>query len=297
MNFTEKWLAAVEGKNSVLCAGLDPADFKMGRGDEGLPEGKNKLEWAIHYINAISNHCAAIKPNTQYWKGEKDSVWLRGAIEHAKGNGLVVIDDVKLADIGSTNGAGVFYSAEIGSDALTIAPYAGNMGETSGFCRERGIGAITMCLMSNPEYAMEKEMLVSLSREDQESYELDDLVNFDGLGTNVYVKRYVQLAHDAKKFGLDGIVIGAPSGKNHIKEKEIEKARHYVGKDMLALVPGVGAQGGEARSIFRHFGPSNVIVNVGRGLMFPNGPTSSFEDYKSAARRHKDMLNGLRQAQ
>ncbi len=37
-SFREKWLEAVKEKNSVLCAGLDPAEFGMGRGEKGLPK-------------------------------------------------------------------------------------------------------------------------------------------------------------------------------------------------------------------------------------------------------------------
>ncbi|GAH49542.1 unnamed protein product, partial [marine sediment metagenome] len=68
MPFRQKWLEAVEKKNSVLCAGLDPAEFNMGRRDKGLPEGVNKYGWAMRYIGAVAPFVAAIKPNLQYWK-------------------------------------------------------------------------------------------------------------------------------------------------------------------------------------------------------------------------------------
>ena len=67
MNFHEKWLEAVERKRSVLCAGLDPAEFGMGRGEKGRPQGTDKLAWALDYIKQVGPHCAAIKPNLQYW--------------------------------------------------------------------------------------------------------------------------------------------------------------------------------------------------------------------------------------
>jgi len=72
MKFLEKWLEAVNKKNSVLCAGLDPAEFEMERGEKGLPEGIDKKEWSLRYIEAVAPYCAAIKPNIQYWKGGGD---------------------------------------------------------------------------------------------------------------------------------------------------------------------------------------------------------------------------------
>lgn len=295
MDFNEKWLETIDKKGSILCAGLDPAEFKMGRGDEGLQESDNKFHWSLRYIESVAPYCAAIKPNFQYWKGELDSVQLREVVKYAKDLELIVIDDSKLADIGSTNDAGMFFSKDLGADAVTIAPYAGNMREAADLAREHGIGAITMCLMSNPEFQREKNMLVRLnSKEEEKSYRSNDLINYGGSSLNVFVHRYISLAHDAQNFGLSGIVIGAPSFKNHIKNEEIEKIREYVDDEKLVLLPGIGEQGGEAESIWKHFGINNVIVNVGRSLMFPNGSNSSSEDHKEAAKHYKNMLNESR---
>jgi len=285
--FLKNWLEAVDKKNSVLCAGLDPADFEMGRGGKGLPEGINKRDWAIKYVTAVAPFCAAIKPNFQYWKDEGDVKTLKEIYDLAKMEGLVVIDDSKLADIGSTNDAGIFYAAQR-ADAVTIAPYAGNMEEAKKMAEKRDIGAITMCIMSNPEYEREKAKLVPV---DESGYHRPDIKMVDG---KPYVHRYIQLAHDAHQYGIDGIVIGAPSAKNHIEEKEISKVRSYVGDDMLVLLPGVGAQGGEADAIWKEFDRKNVIVNVGRSLMFPNGSDSTSEEQAKTAKQYQEMLNKLR---
>ena len=89
-------------------------------------------------------------------------------------------------------------------------------------------------------------------------------------------------------------MIGAPSSKNHITEKEIKDMRIYVGDKMLVLLPGVGAQGGEASAIWKYFGKNNVIANVGRGLMFPNRAESTPQQQAEAAKTYRDMLNELR---
>jgi len=298
--FKDKWLEAVEKKNSVLCAGLDPAEFGMGRGEKGLPNLTDKRDWSLKYIEAVAPFVAAVKPNAQYWVDQSIDPKVRandmktlveiGQLVHE--NGAVYILDAKLADIGSTNDAGIYHHNKKGFDAVTVAPYAGNMAEIGKQAKERGIGTITMCLMSNPDYQKEKDMLVPLSEEERDPYRGMDIEFSNDFVP--HVKRYKFLANSAKSFGLDGIVIGAPSETNHIKEEELETARYYAGEDMLVLLPGVGEQGGEAGIIWKYFNPKNVMVNVGRSGMFPKGSNSTPQEQAEAAKYYRDMLNRLR---
>jgi len=296
--FTEKWLQAVEEKNSVVCLGLDPAEGEMQRGDEGLPIGVDKLTWSLAYLKACAPFAAAVKPNLQYWKDRfgMNSCYELTALAHEAG--LVVVDDSKLADIGSTNDAGIYHAKRKQMDAVTLACFAGNMKEAAEQCKNRGIGGIHMCLMSNPDYAREKLKLVPIGDEVLD-YDSRDKIGIDNQRTeerDFYVHQYIQLAHDAQKFGLEGVVIGAPSKKNHITEQELAKARYYAGEKMLVLLPGVGAQGGEAGAIWKYFAKDNVIVNVGRAMMFPNGSNSTPEQQADAAKHYQEMLNNLRAA-
>lgn len=296
MTFREKWSESVARKSSVLCAGIDPADPAMGRQDS-LPLNERKRIWSLDFIESVAPYAAAIKPNSQYYIGlsnderefeddEDDPETLTQMADMANEFGLVSILDAKIADIGSTSEAGIWSAADKGFDAVTVAPYAGNMAQLAAYGRKHGIGIITMCLMSNPEYAFEKLALMRVRNPD--TYRPADLIEVPGRGPHVH--RYLQLAHDAHHFGIDGIVIGAPSPDNHITEEEIANARFYAGDEMLVLMPGVGAQGGEAKDIWRHFDPASAIVNVGRGLMFPKEGGWSL-----AAESYRDMLNGLRQ--
>lgn len=307
--FREKWLEAVREKNSVLCAGLDPAPFEMGRGERGLPQGILKREWALKYVQAVAPYCSAVKPNLQYWQTpgnrrefvkeewrnseflkQDDMETLEEVATLAHSLGLVVIEDKKLADIGETNDAGMFY-AETRSDAVTLALFAGNIAEAAKDLKSRGLGGIHMCIMSNPDYEREKNKLVQIPQEN-----LSDYLPFDLIYVNdtPYVRQYQQLAHDSRMLGLDGIVLGAPSKKNHITEQELEKARGYAGDEMLVLLPGVGTQSGEASAIWKYFDKNNVIVNVGRDSMFPNGSNSTPEEQAERAKYYMEMLNELR---
>ncbi|MFH0977681.1 MAG: orotidine 5'-phosphate decarboxylase / HUMPS family protein [Candidatus Woesearchaeota archaeon] len=288
MSFLEKWLNSVRSKDSVLCAGIDPADFEIGRKDESLPADVLKSDWAKMYIEAVAPFAAAVKPNFHYWKGKPDAETLDAIFHLAGALGLPHIEDSKFADIGSTNDAGMFYASKR-SDAVTIAPYAGNMDEIAKQAKARNLGVFTMCLMTNPQYAREKNMLVPVS--DEETYHRPDLSLVEG---KLFVKRYIQLAHDASKFGLTGVVVGAPSADNHISEQEIEKVALYIGHDMLVLMPGIGKQKGFAQLHFKYFGKDRVIANVGRQLMFPNGAQSSPHEQYEAAKRFASEFNEMR---
>lgn len=288
MAFRDNWLEAVNIKNSVLCAGIDPAEFGMKRGEQGLLRFVNKRGWSFAYVEAIASYCAAIKTNVNYWKNNHDMKTLAEIVGFASSLNLVVIDDSKLADMGSSNDAGLYYAAKKGMDAITVAPFAGNIEEIVKQSKPRGVGIISMCLMSNPEYEREKNKLISV---DKNKYNVKDIIHVD---KEPHVRQYIQLANDANHYGVDGIVIGAPSEKNHIEKEEIYNVKKYVGENMLVLMPGGGTQKGEVNVIWKYFDRNNVIVNVGRDLMFPNGSASTFEEHKNMAKYWKEKLNELR---
>ena len=296
MKLLERWREIVEGRDSVLCAGLDPPPFSMGRGAMGLPEGTLKRDWIFSYLDAVSPSCGAVKPNIQYWKDAGDPELLEEVYLYAQAAGLIVIEDSKLADIGSTNGAGIYYAARR-SDGVTLAPFAGNMAEACTQAADADLAIISMCLMSNPEYNNEKNKMVpvdALPGEGADPFQQDDILTVNG---SRYVPQYLHLAAAAARHGADGIVVGAPSRDNHITREEIEKVNSVTGVSRVILAPGVGAQGGEASELFEVFGRDRVMVNVGRGLMFPEGSGSTPEQQQRAAEGYKNTLNDIRGGQ
>ncbi len=293
-SFSVAWYEAVEEKNSILCAGVDPADCMMGRTDKGagLPAGTEKRDWVLRYIEAVAPFAAAFKPNIRYFGGENDNELLMEMGAHAREKGMVFIQDSKEADIGETNDAGIFNAALRGAHAVTLAPFAGNMDEAAKQGADRGIGLIGMCLMSNPGYAKVKNRWVDVS-DDIKSYDSSHLVDIKGVP---HTRLYMQLARDANRFGLAGIVLGAPSKTNHLTEDEVMDVANYYGKEGLILVPGIGAQGGEVTMLTKYFAGDRLIANVGRALMFPEPRKAhaTSEDHAAAAKYYCDMLNSLR---
>ena len=92
---------------------------------------------------------------------------------------LLFIDDSKLADIGSTNEAGIYYTQKKHIDAVTLACFAGNREEAARQCKKYDVGGIHMCMMSNSEYTQEKDKLVPLTEEQAREYELSDLLKVE----------------------------------------------------------------------------------------------------------------------
>jgi len=58
---------------------------------------------------------------------------------------LLVIMDSKIADIGSTNDAWIAHWADYGFDAVTIAPYAGNIENAIENAHAHNLGARRPC--------------------------------------------------------------------------------------------------------------------------------------------------------
>ena len=82
--------------------------------------------------------------------------------------------------------------------------------------------------------------------------------------------------------------------KNASQNGKIEFGYSLIDDNMLVLLPCVGAQGGEAEKIWEYFSKDNVIVNVGRSLMLPNGSESTPKHQFDAAKKYTCMLNELR---
>ncbi len=260
MTFADKWNEAVAERDSILCVGLDPAEYGQ-RADYVLPQGTSKLAWSLEFIERVAPHAAAIKANRNFIKDLSREETQR-LVAKVHEQGMLAIDDSKLADIGDTNDSGWYHAQQEGFDAVTYAPFPGNTREAVTQAHARGLGLIGLVLMSNPEFEVIKNATIR------------------------GMKGYEYFALQMAEYGADGAVIGAPSENNHLTDAEVRRVHAIVPDTCLVLMPGVGAQEGEARYLLDVFG-DRVIANVGRAIMY--GHDSSRE-----AAKYKEMLNGLR---
>jgi orotidine-5'-phosphate decarboxylase len=266
--FGELWHQTRERTQSNIIAGLDPAIFAMGRGESGLPKGADLLAWSLAFVDAVAPYVAGIKINQAYFQGVDQRTMLAEIVKKIKQKDLIALSDNKIADIGATNDAWIFYTKELGFDALTCAPYAGNIEATVQSSHNTGVGIITMGLMSNPEY--ESEMY------------FEDPTTHEPLWKN-----RIQRAISAE---TDGIVVG---GTFTTDNKAFMECIELVNNsDMLYLIPGIGKQGGEVTSFLASgIDKEKCMICSSRGVMFPAGSGSTQAQQAGAAQSLRDSFN------
>ena len=258
-NFLKKYQKARDEKDSILCAGFDPAIPQQRSKNvmnnsyfaNGVSVEDAMLSFFDDFLERVQDHCCAIKPNNQY-------LFHIGIDAYKKMNkkihdqGLVSILDLKISDIGSTNDSGFYWMKEMGFDAATHSPFAGNIAASLESAHKVGLGLITLTLMSNPDaiYFM-KESIVNGK------------------------KGYEFIAEELKKHSGDGMVVGATG---HVTDQDIKSIRGLAGEDVVMLVPGIGSQQGDLKKVIE-FGGDNVMLNVSRGILYSNDIQASAKDY------------------
>lgn len=136
-HFADRLVEAIQKKNSRVCVGLDPRldrlpdEFQRGakRDIEKAAEGVMRFSGKV--IDAVKEHAVAVKPNIAYY--ERLGPWglpaYLAACKYAQDQGLIVIGDVKRADIAES--ARAYAEAHLSSfkcDAITINPFFGTDG-------------------------------------------------------------------------------------------------------------------------------------------------------------------------
>jgi orotidine-5'-phosphate decarboxylase len=257
--FSELWHKTREKKGSVIIAGVDPAPAGM-RDKNALPEGVNMRDWCLKYIEAVAPYVAGIKCNPAYYQYPDGLALMEEITALGKAHGLVTLADYKISDIGSTNDSWLFYTKKMGFDGVTAAPYAGNVEQVIEQAHNHELGVFTMALMSNPEYISE----MVFSYEDHALYESRIMRSLEA--------------------STDGIVVGATfEPKNPHLQKTLELTKQT---STLFLVPGIGAQGGTIANVLESgVDVSRCLLNIGRSLMFPNGPQSTPAEQAVAAKQ------------
>jgi orotidine-5'-phosphate decarboxylase len=268
MGFFDDLAARIDAADSVVSVGLDPDPDRLpdAVADADLPR------WAFNrrVVDATHEYAAAYKPNAAFYEDEDGWRALRETVAYAHGKGVPVLLDAKRADIGNT--ARQYARVLDDVDAVTVNPYLGE-DALQPFLSRDGAGVFVLCRTSNP------------GGRDFQNLELAD-----------YDRRlFEHVAHRADawddQYGDVGLVVGATS------PDELADVREAV-PDLPFLVPGVGAQGGDAEAAVAHGLADGVgLVNSSRGIIFA-GENAAGDDYfraaGAAAKRLRDRLNEYR---
>ena len=251
--------------DSVVSVGLDadPARIPEHLRDEDLPQ------WAFNrrIIDATHEYAACYKPNAAFYESPEGWRSLRETIAYAHGKDVPVLIDAKRADIGNTTRQ--YADLLDDADAITVNPYLGR-DSLQPFLDRAEKGVFVLCRTSNPGGA------------DLQDLELAS-------GEPVY-ERVAALADLWNTHGNVGLVVGATA------PEELAELREQV-PDVPFLVPGVGAQGGDAEAAVEHGLADGVgLVNSSRGIIF--AVEDRGEDFAGAAgdaaKRLRNRLNQYR---
>jgi orotidine-5'-phosphate decarboxylase len=251
-------------KNSVLVVGLDPnLDFFPDFLTRGALSGSlSKVEEAIYQFNkivieAVKDNVAAVKPQLAFYEryGSHGIRALEKTIQYAGNRGLVVINDAKRGDIGSTSEAyanAFLGKSPLAGDMVTVNPLLGSDAYKPFIekARENGKGLFLLLKTSNPS-----------------SREIQDLKLQDGRPLYMTIADHI-LDISAGTLGQSnysfiGAVVGATFPAEALRLRKM--LPHTI-----FLVPGFGVQGGKAEDMGNFFDANGngALISSTRGIIY-----------------------------
>lgn len=303
----EKLIAAIEAKGAPIVVGLDPMlkyipqqllEDSYGRFGE-TPDGAADafLSFNKGIIDAVCDLVPAVKPQSAMYEqlGTAGEKAYAETIAYAHSRGLIVIGDIKRADIGSTSEAyavGHLGDVMIGSrsfkgfdeDMATVNPYLGTDGVKPfiDVCNKNDRGIFVLVKTSNPSSGEFQDQKLANGR---------TLYEEVGLKVNEWGNGSMSGAYSNV-----GAVVGATYPEVGRRMREL-MPKTYI------LVPGYGAQGGKGADLVHFFNKDGLgaIVNSSRGIIAayqkPEYASFGAENYADASRAAViDMRDDIAQA-
>ena len=278
MNFVDMLARAERQNGSLLCVGLDPEPARFPAGLKGDPS--RIFDFCAAVVDATADLVIAFKPQIAYFAAHRAEAQLERLMAHMRRAApeVPVILDAKRGDIGSTAEQYAIEAFErYGADAVTLSPFMG-FDSLQPYLKREGKGAFLLCRTSNPGGDdLQKQRLSSVA------------------GEPLLYEHIATLAQGAwNTNGQLGLVVGATY------PQDIARVR-ALAPTLPLLIPGVGAQGGDAaatvRAGWRASGGRTVapiVVNTSRSVLY----ASSGEDFAGAARaeaqRTRELLHAAR---
>lgn len=265
MKFLDQLRLAERQNDSLLCVGLDPDPAKFPlhwRGDS-----RKIFDFCAAIVDATADLAMAFKPQIAYFAAHRAEDQLEFLMAHIRRTApqVPVILDAKRGDIGSTAEQYAVEAFErYGADAVTLSPFMG-FDSVAPYLRYHDKGAFLLCRTSNP------------GGDDLQSQRL---ATVDGTPfLYEHIARLVQGPWNLN--GQLGLVVGATY------PAEIAQVR-ALAPTVPLLIPGVGAQGGDALATVQagwrgseHETTGLIAVNSSRAILY----ASANPDFAQAARQ------------
>ena len=258
-------LRGAERRNaSLLCLGLDPEPKCFPAGMRG--DSSRIFDFCAALVDATADLVIAFKPQIAYFAAHRAEDQLERLMQHMRrvAAHVPVILDAKRGDIGNTAEQYAVEAFErYGADAVTLSPFMG-LDSIQPYLQYPGKGAFLLCRTSNP------------GGDDLQNQRLADVPGQPRLYE--HVARLAQGPWNTN--GQLGLVVGATY------PAEIERVR-AIAPNLPLLIPGVGAQGGDAAATVRagyraHAGVTTapIVVSASRAILY----ASAQADFAQAAR-------------
>ncbi len=265
MTFLDMLRAAERQNQSMLCVGLDPEPAKFPGAMKG--DASKIYDFCAAIVEATADLVIAFKPQIAYFAAHRAEDQLEKLMAHMRkvAPRVPVILDAKRGDIGSTAEQ---YAREAferyGADAVTLSPFMG-FDSVQPYLKFQGKGAFLLCRTSNP------------GGDDLQAQRLASVP-----GEPLVYEHIAGLAQGPWNLnGQLGLVVGATY------PAEIERVR-AVAPTVPLLIPGVGAQGGDAVATVKAGWRGStsettapIVVNSSRAVLY----ASAGPDFAAAARQ------------
>jgi orotidine-5'-phosphate decarboxylase len=253
--FTDTLAQAARLNDSLLCVGLDPEPARFPQPWQG--DARRIFDFCSAIVDATKDLVLAFKPQIAYFAAHRAEDQLEQLMAYMRRTAahVPVILDAKRGDIGATAEQ---YAREAfdryQADALTISPYMG-FDSLEPYLRYRDKGLFLLCRTSNPGGS--------------------DLQGQRLAHGDLLFEHVARLAAgDWNRSGQLGLVVGATF------PQEIARVRELA-PGLPLLIPGVGAQGGDAQAAVRAGAGGALVVNSSRAVLY----ASADADFAQAARR------------
>jgi orotidine-5'-phosphate decarboxylase len=263
MNFSDKLNGAMEKNNSLLCIGLDPDPAAM-------PAKIDVIKFCKAIVEATSDLVCAYKLNFAFYEGLDNGLEAMRVIRSAIPSHIPVIGDAKRGDIGNT---ARMYARTIfdvfNFDAATVNPYLG-YDSVEPFIEHWDRGVFLLCRTSNPGAADFQNLPFV---KDDKQYRLYEIVAIR--------------AEQWNKRGNIGLVVGATNPA----ELKLIRQNH---PDMLILIPGVGAQGGDLAAAVQNGVDKyrrGAIISSSRQIIYASVEKDFAQAARKAAAAVRDEIN------
>jgi orotidine-5'-phosphate decarboxylase len=284
--YLERLARRTAATGTVLCVGIDPTPDALPAGWPASLAGVERFARLL--VEAAAPLAAAVKPNLAFFEayGSPGLAALERVLA-AVPAGVIVVADAKRGDVETTVARQAAALLDtLGADAVTVNPYLG-LDALAAFTDRADRFAYVLCRTSNPGAGELQDLVVPA----------DPALDAPAEALHRRVARRVAAAGLAARAGL---VVGATA------PAELAAIREVV-PSLAFLVPGVGAQGGEASAVLRagpataepagHGVGGGLLVNVSRGIASaavgaapPGAPPDPGERLAEATRRWAHTL-------